>query len=139
MKPLLINTRPRLAATRCTELLQKAEETAKMGSWHWDVATDNVWWSPQLFELFGLPPADQAPDFAVQDKLYTKESFEKLTEQVQKTVQTGESYSVKLTGVCADGRQFPCIASGKADRNQNGEVFQLYGSLQNIEDFEADS
>jgi len=122
-----------------TELLQRAEETAKMGSWHWEVATDRVWWSPQLFDLFGLPQADQAPDFAVQDQLYTKDSFEKLASQVQKAVETGESYSVKLMAIRSDGSQFPCIASGKAERDETGQVFQLYGSLQNIEDFEAKS
>lgn len=116
-----------------TELLQKAEETAKMGSWHWEVATDKVWWSPQLFVLFGLPQADQAPDFAQQDKLYTKESYAKLAAQVQKTLETGDPYSLRLTAIHANGTEFPCMASGQAERDAAGKVTQLFGSLQNIQ------
>ncbi len=37
------------------ELLKKTEHLAKIGSWEYDLKTDNTIWSDNLYNLFGLP------------------------------------------------------------------------------------
>ena len=36
--------------------LARAQELAHMGSWTWDVATDKVTWSDELYRIYGLSP-----------------------------------------------------------------------------------
>jgi signal transduction histidine kinase/integral membrane sensor domain MASE1/CheY-like chemotaxis protein len=36
------------------ERLLEAQRVAHIGSWEWDVATDRVWWSDELFRIYGL-------------------------------------------------------------------------------------
>jgi PAS domain S-box-containing protein len=36
--------------------LAEAQHLARLGSWHWDVATDRVTWSEALYVIYGLPP-----------------------------------------------------------------------------------
>jgi PAS domain S-box-containing protein len=39
-------------------MLNLAEEVAGVGSWRWDLATQKVTWSEQMFRLFGVEPED---------------------------------------------------------------------------------
>jgi len=43
------------ALRESVERLRFVTEHAKVGYWHWDVATDRAYWSPVCRQLFGLP------------------------------------------------------------------------------------
>ena len=47
-----------LALTRDRERLQAAQRIAEVGWWEYDVAVDRLVWSPELFRIFGVAPAD---------------------------------------------------------------------------------
>ncbi len=113
-------------------LLADAERTARMGSWTWDVATDTVTWSENLFRLFGRDPARGAPSYAEHDPLYTPESMVRLRTAVAAALQDGTPYEIELTGVRDDGTVMRCIARGQVERDEAGTVQRLYGSLQEI-------
>jgi PAS domain-containing protein len=113
-------------------LLADAERTARMGSWAWEVATDTVTWSQNLYKLFGRDPARGAPSFTEHDPLYTPESMARLREAVQKTLECGTPYELRLDAVRDDKSVMPCIARGQAEYDETGAVRRLYGSLQEV-------
>jgi len=43
------------ALHRAAERLHLAQRSARAGLWDWDMATGTLTWSPELYELFGLP------------------------------------------------------------------------------------
>lgn len=45
------------------QLLIMAERSVGAGAWRWDIVTDTMEWSNQLFALFGLDPKYDAPTF----------------------------------------------------------------------------
>lgn len=112
-------------------LLADAEKTARMGSWTWDVASDTVTWSKNLFHLLGRDPALGAPSFAEHD-IYTPESMDRLREAVQHCLETGKAYEIRLDAVRDDGSIMPCVARGEAGFSEEGQVRRLYGSLQEV-------
>ncbi len=118
---------------RCLyQLLADAEKTVRMGSWTWDVATDTVAWSENLFRIFGLDPAGGAPPFAEQAPLYTEESMTRLRLAVHEALHSGSPYELELQAVRADGSGLRCVARGQAERDGQGGVRRLYGSLQEL-------
>jgi PAS domain S-box-containing protein len=42
-------------------LLRRAEEVAQAGSWEWDVETDRLLWSDNMYRIFGLEPGEITP------------------------------------------------------------------------------
>lgn len=40
------------------DLLMEAERLAKVGTWAWDIAADKVYWSDELFRIFGMKRVD---------------------------------------------------------------------------------
>jgi DNA-binding NarL/FixJ family response regulator len=43
-------------------LLESGERLAQIGSWDWDVVTDTLMWSDNLFRIYGLEPGAVVPD-----------------------------------------------------------------------------
>ncbi len=113
-------------------LLADAETTAHMGSWTWDIPTDTVTWSDNLYELFQRNPELGAPSFEVHDVLYKPDSMKKLRKAVEKTLKDGSSYELELEAVRSDGSTMSCIARGAPEMDQSGTIVRLYGSLQEI-------
>ena len=113
-------------------LLSDAEETARMGSWTWDVATDTVTWSDNLFRLLGRDRKLGEPSFAKHDSLYTPESMARLRKAVNEALHKGTNYELRLEAVKTDGTIMPCVARGQTERNSDGVATRLFGSLQEI-------
>lgn len=55
-----------MAALAASEArLAKAQKIAKIGVWEWELASDTLTWSRELFQLFDLEPQSLNPDFDV--------------------------------------------------------------------------
>jgi PAS domain S-box-containing protein len=118
---------------RCLyQLLADAEKSARMGSWTWEVATDTVTWSDNLFNLFGRDSSLGAVSYVQHDVLYTPESMSRLAEAVRRALEDGIPYEMTLDAIRQDGTIMPCVARGQAERDDAGTVKRLYGSLQEI-------
>jgi PAS domain S-box-containing protein len=116
-------------------MLARTESIAHVGSWEWDVATGAVIWSDELFRIFQLNPADGAPSFADQRKLYYPEDIQQLRKAVDAAVGNGKSYEMEMRAVRKDGATRVCLARGYAEKClKKNSVIRLYGSLQDITD-----
>ncbi len=110
----------------------RTEAMAHIGSWHWNIATDEVTWSEELFRLFGRDPALGAPPYAEHSALYSPEDMENLGQLVRKAVQHGKPYDLELKIHCPDGTFRHCKAQGFPERGPSGQVENLYGFMQDI-------
>ncbi|MCB2197612.1 MAG: PAS domain S-box protein [Bacteroidetes bacterium] len=113
-------------------VFKRTEEIAHVGSWEWDIATDKVTWSDELFRIFKQDPKKGAVSYADHPKVYTPESMKKLDEVVQKAIEKGESYDLDVDIVRPDGEIRHCVARGYAKKDVKGKVVKLYGSFQDI-------
>src|SRR4051794_25594032 len=43
--------------------LADAQALARVGSWEWDIAGDAVWWSDELFRIYGMTPRSVVPTY----------------------------------------------------------------------------
>jgi len=120
------------ALKQSQSMLARTEAIAHVGSWEWDVVTDIVTWSDELFRIFGLPPARCAPPFASQSRLYAKDDFQRLTDAVAQALAQGSAYTLELVALRENGETRICLARGQPVTDADGRVVQLVGSLQDI-------
>ncbi len=114
-------------------LLARTEKIARVGSWEWDVATDTVKWSDELFHLFQLEPAEVAPSFTEHAKMYHPEDLERLRLAVEAAVNNNIPYEIELRALRKDGTTLVCLARGLVvEEIQGGRATRLVGSLQDI-------
>ena len=113
-------------------MLARTENIARIGSWEWDMATDAVTWSDELFRIFQRDPSEGAPSFADQQAFYHPDDMAQLLKAVEAAVADGTPYELELRAVRKDGETRVCVARGVAEMAPGGRPVGLFGSLQDI-------
>jgi diguanylate cyclase (GGDEF)-like protein/PAS domain S-box-containing protein len=117
-------------------MLARSESLTHIGSWEWDVATDTVKWSAEMFRIFRLPVQSAAPCFAEHARLYPPEDWQRLLEAVDLAVKQGTPYALQLRILRSDASTGFCLARGHAEMgagfSPNQQAVRLYGSFQDI-------
>ena len=113
-------------------MLARTEGIAHIGSWEWDVATDTVSWSDELFRIFQRDPREGAPSFAEHPAFYHPDDMARLQQAVEAAVTDGTPYELELRAIRKDGATRVCVARGVADMKLGGRAVHLFGSLQDI-------
>lgn len=112
--------------------LTYAQASARLGSWTFDVLKKEIWWSAQLFRLFYLEPADQAPDFETYFGLIHPDDRARVESDLEKLFQgeNVESYIHRSNPVNGPIRYlFP---TWEAVYSPEGQLIKFRGTLQDI-------
>ncbi len=116
-------------------MLARTERIAHIGSWEWEIATDTVTWSDELYRIFGLDPSGPAPTFAEHPRLYHPDDMAALSAAAEETISGGTPYELEMRAFRSDGEVRYCLARGfMGERGSDGRAIRLYGSLQDITD-----
>ena len=112
--------------------LREAQRLAKIGNWTWDIGTDTVTWSEELYRIAGRDLNLPAVSYREHRELYTSESWEKLQSAVEEVLRTGTSYELDLETIRPDGAKQWLVARGEALRDHAGRIVRLHGTVQDI-------
>src|SRR5262249_47270767 len=115
------------ALTRRDAQLAEAQRIAKLGSWRWDLASDTVTWSDELYRICGLDRHLHAPSFKEHPQLFTPESWERLRRAIEEALHDGTPYELDVELVRPDGTTRWLHGRGEAQRDTAGRIVQLYG------------
>ncbi|MBE2190492.1 MAG: GAF domain-containing protein, partial [Candidatus Kapabacteria bacterium] len=112
--------------------LKKAQEITHIGSWHLNVATNEVSWSEELYKMYGFNPSLPVPPYTEHMNLFTPESWDLLSSSLANTRETGIPYELELKTVRKDLSNGWMWVRGEAMRNNNNEIIALWGVAQDI-------
>ena len=113
-------------------MLVRTENIASIGSWEWDIATDTVNWSDELFRIFQRDPQEGAPSFAEHAAFYHPDDMARLRQAIDAAVSNGTPYELELRAIRKDGTTRVCVARGTAEMSPGRQPVRLFGSLQDI-------
>ncbi len=122
----------RQSLERSEQSLRETQRMARLGSWTFHLASDQVTWSDEMFALFGLDPAQPAPDFAAQSSLFEARSWEQLNAAVAEASSTGVPYDLELEYACHGSRCGWVHVRGEAVRDEHGIIVGLLGYVLDI-------
>lgn len=114
------------------EVLKESQRIAHLGSWHMDVATNRVVWSEELYRIYGFDPALPPPLYTESMKLFTTESWERLSTAIDRAVTAGIPYELELEAVTRDGGRGWMWARGEPVKDANGAIVRVRGVVMNI-------
>ena len=112
--------------------LTEAQRLANVGSWQWDVHTDTVTWTEQLYRIAGMDPSLTAVSYKQHETLYTPESWLRLRSSVEEALRTGTPYELDLEMYQPDGTTKWIIAKGEVRRDGAGNIVKLRGTVDDI-------
>ncbi len=120
------------ALRKSETLLKRAEALAHLGHGSWDPDNDETTWSEEMYRIaerdLSMPP----PSYAERASIYTKESWSRFDAALRNTAKTGEPYDLEIQVKRPDGEIREVRVRGEADRDENGRIVKLIGTMQDI-------
>src|SRR5262245_40527790 len=112
--------------------LDEAQRLARVGSWVWQLEPERITWSEEMCDIFGHDPALPAPSYQEAPRLFTAESWERVSAAVESARRTGTPFQLDLEIVRADGERAFITSRGEAQRDAAGRIVRLRGTVQDI-------
>ena len=112
--------------------LRETQRIAHVGNWRLDLKTNAVVWSEELYKMQGFDPSLPAPPYPEHKKIFTPDSWKRLSSALTSTSETGVPYTLELETVKADGTSGWMWVHGEVELDSSGKAAGLWGAAQDI-------
>lgn len=109
--------------------LEETQRLARIGHFSWNLAADDLTWTDQMYELFGLPLGSQV---AADDVFGVVDVPPDFRDRIEKAIATAGSYEIEFQFVRPDGGRRVAVARGRAFRGSDGEPVRVSGTVQDV-------
>jgi PAS domain S-box-containing protein len=110
--------------------LAEAQKMAHIGNWEWDIVTDKVYWSDELYHIFGRNPQELAPDNN-EFLNYVHPGNRDCVDNAFKNALNGEIYSIDYRIILADEEERVVHEQGEVIFEKNIPI-RMIGTVQDI-------
>ena len=118
--------------SRNQDVMKKAQLIAHFGSWEWDIQTNALAWSDEVYRIFGLSPQQfEASYEALLERIHPDDK-EDFVNAVNATVVNNQPYDIEHRIVQLDGTVRFVHERGEVYRNQQGEAINMVGTVRDI-------
>jgi PAS domain S-box-containing protein len=114
------------------EQLAEAEQLAQLGSWERDLIDERVWWSDELYRIFGLAPDQSPPSYqALLDRIHPDDRS-RLDHTVQRALADRGRFRTQIRILRADKRVRVLQSRGEVLVDPAGRAIKIVGTAQDI-------
>ncbi|MFB2891802.1 PAS domain-containing protein [Aerosakkonemataceae cyanobacterium BLCC-F50] len=112
--------------------LQLALIVGRMGTWDWDMQTNNITWSEGQFTIMGLQPNECEPSYEIWAKSVHPDDLAQTETALQKAMQEKTDFHHEYRMLWADGSIHWTEARGQFTYNFYGKATRMIGVLIDI-------
>jgi PAS domain S-box-containing protein len=125
--------RAREVLQESAERLNHAERLVHVGYWHWDIRTNRVTGSEEMFRIFGKPPDFIAtPEQFILD--IVPEDRERVQREITECFEGKSGYSIEYRIALANGELRTIKGIAEVSRDEEGALVDMFGACQDITD-----
>ena len=114
------------------EWLRLALSSARAGVWEWNLLTQEVIWSPELFDLLGLPRGSIDPSFNTFTDVIHPADRERTISQFEEAAARGGPFHLELRVIRSDGAEMWFSSVGHVEHDAGGTPVLAMGINQDI-------
>jgi len=112
--------------------LNESQELSRIGSWHWNVVTYEIFWSDMMFKLFGLLPTEEAPSYELALRHIHIKDKKRYKQVIAKAKEDKTGYYLEHLIRCKDKSTMSVISCGKCILDEQGNLLRMIGTMQDI-------
>lgn len=120
------------ALARSERLRAEVERIAQVGSWEWDIVSNQITWSDELFRVFGREPQDFDPTYEAYVASLPPEDRDRVAANVRRALDTGVGFSHTHGVIHRDGTVHTVLGRGEVILDANGKAARMVGTAQDI-------
>lgn len=111
--------------------LKDSQVMAQLGYWEMDIESKEVYWSEELFRIYGIP---NQPSLKLEEikNFILQEDQQILTQKMDTAIATGEPYQFQYK-ILRSGKEIRHVSTkGEVTRNSDGKIVKLRGIAQDV-------
>ena len=112
--------------------LVEAQQVARIGSWNWEVLTDTVVWSEELYRIYGVTPEQFDGTYEGFLDLVYPEDRDFLAGKIEKAYRDLSSFRFDHRRVHPNGEMRVLTARGEVETGGSGEPIRMFGTVQDV-------
>lgn len=112
--------------------LARAQAIAHVGDWEWELSTSAVYWSDELYRIYGFEPLEIAPDYSFLLQQMHPDSREKFLQAVETALQSENHLEMDYTIFRQDGSEAILHTTGQVFRDASGVPDRMAGVVQDV-------
>jgi len=116
------------AQRKSEERLTLAMRAAAVGIWEYDFKADSLYWDRQMFELYGVDPAEFEGNFQSWRNGVHPEDLASIETHFKELVDHDQPFDTELRAVHKDGGIFHLRALGMVERDSEGDALRAIGA-----------
>jgi PAS domain S-box-containing protein len=122
-----------VAALRRSEArLTAAERVARLGHWDWNMVTNELHWSDEIYRIFGLAPQEFGATYPAFLERVHPDDRVFVEQAVEAAVQERESYSIDHRIVRPNGAERIVHEQGEVSYDAAGRAVRMLGVVQDV-------
>ena len=114
------------------DILERSQAITRIGSWDWNVQTGTLFWSDQVYRIFGLEREAFAGNLDAFMALVHEDDRDAVHNTVTRALTQGRPYQIKHRIKRPDGGVRYVMERGKVYRDRLGNAVQLVGTVQDV-------
>lgn len=114
------------------ETLKRAQAVAHMGSWQWDMTTNEVQWSKEVFNIYGLDPETSKPDYSIVTDTMHPDSRDEFMAAIEAVLKGEAPFEMDYSLVRPDGEVRTVHTKGEVLFDKAGRPLQMLGTVYDI-------
>ena len=113
--------------------LEIAQHIARIGSWEWNLVTDRLWWSDELFELLGYRSGEVTPSFELALE-HTHPDDRPVVEEAERAARegVGQTTEAEFRVVRRDGEVRFVYLHARTFGDESDRPVRLVGTIQDL-------
>jgi PAS domain S-box-containing protein len=113
--------------------LAEAQHLARVGSWNWDLQSNTLNWSDELYRIFGVDPLVYSPIYEefVMEFAHTEDRA-LVRGAIESSLKTQKPFSFSYRILRPDGEERVIHARGNIVSNEHGNPIRIYGTAQDV-------
>jgi len=112
--------------------LSKAQKIARLGNWSWNIGTNAILWSDEVYRIFGLNPKQFTPTYDNFLKTVHPDDQEKVETAIATALTTLHSYELEHRIIKSDGTERIVHELGEVQIGIDGMPQTMIGTVQDI-------
>ncbi|MFZ2198067.1 MAG: PAS domain S-box protein, partial [Thermodesulfovibrionales bacterium] len=111
---------------------EEAQRVARIGTWEWNILTGDVYWSNEVYRIFGLTPHGIVPSRWSFLNYVHPDDREVVKQAVAAALEENRQYSIDIRIVRPDGTMAIVHSQGKTYQDKAGKPVMMLGNVQDI-------
>lgn len=115
-----------------SQSLNRAQSIARLGNWEWDIKQGAIWWSDEIYRIFGLEPQAFQPSYDAFLERVHPDDRAMLQEAVNLSLTQNVPYRCMHRIVLLDGTVSYVLEEGEIERDEDQNPIKMLGTVHDI-------